>query len=85
MLGLTQEEAEEADVVEVWPDNVESVNAFIALGTQWQVGPGGAIGLVYASIEPVLRFNKVPRKNWPDVFEDIRVLEDAALEQQRRS
>lgn len=83
MIGLTEEEAIEANRADVWPDNVDSVNVFIAMSTQWIVDSGAAMGLNYGSIEPVLRLVKVPRKDWPEVFDDIRVMEDAALEQMR--
>ena len=85
MLGLTREEADEAAIAEVWPDNLTVVNVFVAMSTQWQVGPGGAIGMIYSSLEPVLRLNGVPRKEWAELFNDFRVMEAAALEQIREN
>lgn len=87
--GLTLEEAS-GPPIEVWPDTEMSILVFDALGSQWiYAGMGGVpTGIVYASIEPVLRRRKVPAEAWDDVFEDIRVMEDAALlemhEQARR-
>lgn len=40
---------------------------------------GGAIGLDYAAIEPVLRLMRIEPDHWPDVFEDVRTMESAAL------
>lgn len=72
--------------IEVWPDTIESVLTFDALGSQWiYAGMGGVpTGIVYASIEPVLRVRKVPAEDWALVFEDIRVMEAAALEEMHR-
>ena len=49
------------------------------MGTQWQVGMGGATGLVYASLPVVFRLQRLPRNRWTDVFEDVRVMESEAL------
>ncbi len=79
MLGLTPEDYADDFTAEVWPCNVNAVNAFIAMGTQWRAGPGGAYGLDYSVLPQVLRLTHIPRPAWADVFESIRVLEDAAL------
>jgi Phage related hypothetical protein (DUF1799). len=49
--------------------------------TQWRVGAAGATGLDYGVLPVVLRINRVPRDEWPDLFEGIRTMESAALEQ----
>lgn len=69
--------------IEVFPDTLESVLVFDALGSQWMYAgmSGVPTGIVYASIEPVLRRRKVPAEAWDDVFEDIRVMEAAALQE----
>lgn len=84
-LGLTLEEAS-GPPIEVWPDTEQSLLVFDALGSQWiYAGMGGVpTGIVYASIEPVLRVRKVPAEDWSQVFEDIRVMEAAALEEMHR-
>lgn len=41
---------------------------------------GARTGLDYAALQSVLVFRGIPRKQWPDLFEDLRVMEDAALE-----
>ena len=72
-------------IAHVFPQNVQSVNVFISLGTQWLVGPGGPYGLNYQTL-----YHKLDRdKNLSDsdkerIEEDMRVLEDAALEQMRK-
>lgn len=75
---MTLEEAG-GDPVEVWPDNIVPVNVFIAMGTQWRVSMNGPTGLDYNALPGVMRLCGVPRAEWPEVFESIRVLEDAAL------
>lgn len=68
---------------EVWPENWEAVLAFIACGTQWRrlaVAPYRLAGLDYAALEAVLRLRRV--KDRRDVFERVRVLEQAVLQQQ---
>jgi hypothetical protein len=67
----------------VWPENWPAVTTFGALCTQWRVGNSGPIGLDYNAIPTVLRLKTVPRKDWDDVFECIRVMEAAALEKIR--
>ncbi len=75
--------AEDASLA-LWPDNVVPVSVFLTLGTQWRVGLSGPTGLDYNVLPTVLRLNAVPRKDWPDIFADLRVLEAAALETMRK-
>lgn len=78
MLGLTREDLDDADV-EINPDNLTAVNAFIAMTTQWRVGFSGATGLDYTALPIVLRMQRVPRGEWDDAFECLRVMEAEAL------
>jgi hypothetical protein len=61
------------------------VNVFVAASTQWLVGMAGPTGLSYASVEAVLRMSGVPRREWPELFDDVRIMEDAALDTMRRN
>lgn len=65
---------------------MQSVLVFDALSTQWvRAGMNGAVtGLAYPSIEPVLRLLRVERKEWPQIFLDLQVMEGAALAQMHR-
>lgn len=83
MFGLTVDEAG-GEAVDVWPDVVDSVNVFIAAATQWRVGMKGATGLDYTALEATLRLTGLPRKDWPQVFDDIRIMEDEALKTMRK-
>lgn len=63
----------------MWPDNIAAVNVFIAMGTQWRIAMNGPTGLDYNALPGVMRLCGVARSEWPEVFESIRTLEDAAL------
>jgi len=80
--GLTLEEAS-GEAVDVWPDNVEAVNVFIQMGTQWRVGAMGATGLDYTALESLFRLLRIARNDWPKLLDEVRTLEDAALEKMR--
>jgi hypothetical protein len=77
-MGMTVEEASEPPF-EVWPDNVEAVNVFVAMGSQWRAGVNGATGLDYGALPEVWRRVRVPPARRDEVFDDLRTLEDAAL------
>ena len=66
--------------VGVWPDNLTAVNVFIAMGTQWRTGAAGATGLDYAALPAVLQMTGVARREWPAIFDALRVMEETALE-----
>lgn len=68
---------------EVWPDNVAPVNVFVAMSTQWRVGPGGATGLDYGVLPQVMRMVGVAAKDRADIFNDVRTMEAEALEMMR--
>lgn len=81
--GMTAEEAS-GPPVEVWPDNMTTVSAFIAMGTQWRIGMNGPTGLDYAALSHVMRMTGVRRAEWPYVFEGVRIMESAALAEIRK-
>lgn len=77
MFGLTLEEAEDAKSIQIWPDNLDSVNVFIAMSTQWRIGHNGATGLDYNVLPAVMGYCEI--EDHKAVFHDIRLMEDAAL------
>lgn len=83
-LGLSADDYVEESTAWVWPCNVQAVNLFVALGTQWLVGPGGPYGLNYAVLYQKLDRLGVSREEAERLEEDIRILEDAALEEMRK-
>lgn len=67
----------------MWPDNLEAVNVFIQMSTQWRTGMSGVIGLDYNVLPSGMRPGAAMDDHARDIFESIRVLEDAALEVMR--
>jgi len=54
------------------------------MDTQWRVGVGGATGLDYGALPTVLRFLGVKRTEWSGVWDSLRVMERAALEEMHK-
>lgn len=54
------------------------------MSTQWRTGMNGATGMDYSALPEVMRMTNIPRRDWPEIFESIRVMEDAALEHMRK-
>ena len=67
--------------VEVWPENWPIVMLFCRLGTQWQVGMSGEVGLRYEAVYPLL--DRLFADDWQQAFDDLQVLERAALDAMR--
>ncbi len=77
-LGLTLADIEEDDV-EIWPDNWPVFRLFNALGTQWRTGPGGATGLDYSVVREVAILIGIKKRQIPELFPDLQVMEAEAL------
>lgn len=65
----------------MWPDNVQTLNVFVAMSTQWRVGNNGATGLDYAALPVVEERVGVKPDDRQIVFDGLRVMEEAALAQ----
>ena len=79
--GLAAEDGEA-----IWPENVQAVQVFVTLSTQWRIGPSGHLmGLEYTAIPAVLALLRIPRGAWPELFADLRAMEGAAVEALRPS
>jgi hypothetical protein len=66
--------------VNVFPECWPAVLVFAALRTQWRMGFASATGLDYAAIPVVMDFYGVEAGARRQMFDDIRVMEVAALE-----
>lgn len=65
----------------MWAENWPALNVFLTLSTQWRLAPSGhLVGLDYTAIPPALGMLGVARREWPELFEDLRVMERAAIE-----
>lgn len=87
VFGLVEEAAAYAQrpvpVFEVWPENELTLNVFVSMDTQWRVIAGMAsfsyMGLDYRALRDTLEMTGAKRKQWPEIFSGIRVMESAAL------
>ncbi len=75
--------AAQSQEVEVWPENWRVVALFATLWTQWAVGMGGATGLRYEAVYPLLDRQYSDPDEWDQAFDDVRVMEAAALRAMR--
>lgn len=67
--------------MEVWPENWRVFVLFSRLQTQWNVSMGGPTGLRYEAIYPLLDRETDTPNEWMELFQDVQVLESAALKQ----
>lgn len=66
---------------DILPLNVDIVEAFMALQTQWRIGPmGGRLGIDYQAAATVLELLELDREQRRIAFDGIRLMELAALE-----
>lgn len=65
---------EAADIFEVWPENIDALNVFMRLQTQWRTGPAGPTGLDYAGVRAGLAMMRARID-----FVDLQMMESAAL------
>lgn len=70
----------ERDVL-IWKENAATVEVFNAMLTQWNVGPGGVIGLRYEALPALLDMSRAPAADRHTIFTGLRIMERAALEQ----
>lgn len=84
LYGLSLEDFDEPEA-SVWPDNIMPVRLFSDdLVHQWRHGFNGPIGLDYTAMPFIFRMNKIPRDDWPDTYDCIRVMESEALKQMKK-
>lgn len=75
--------------VEVWPENWKAWTLFCRVLTQWRVASGGfssaggPTGLDYGAVYPLLDRMADDKQEWMEMFEDLQVMESAALQQIR--
>lgn len=77
-IGLTLADLDQGDT-EIWPDNWPVFRLFNALGTQWRTGPGGATGLDYSVVREVAILIGIKKRQIPELFPDLQVMEAEAL------
>jgi hypothetical protein len=63
----------------VWPENWRVFQLFASLSTQWFAGIGGSSGLRYETLYPLLDRAAASPEEWDELFDDVRVMEQAAM------
>ena len=68
----------------VYPDNVLPVSVFADMRNQWRVGVNGATGLDFGALQAVPIVRRIKDDDeYDDIFECLRIMESAALEEMR--
>lgn len=75
--------AAQSQAVEVWPENWPVFEVFSRVGTQWNVSMGGPTGLRYEAVYPLLDRLHGGQDEWMQAFDDLQVMERAALDVMR--
>ncbi|MYM80534.1 hypothetical protein GTP44_00985 [Duganella sp. FT50W] len=67
---------------ELWPENEIPFSVFAALESQWRIisDMGTVIyqGIDYDSAKAAMEMMGIRRRQWPEVFEDLRLMERVA-------
>lgn len=82
VFGLSLDDFEQ-ETIEIWPENLLPMQVFQAMGTQWRMGFNGPIGLDYSVLPMMIKQLGVSKKERKRVFDDVMVMERAALEVMR--
>lgn len=69
----------------MWPENWQAWTTFVQMSGQWRSGFGGLYALDYTPLFMRMERMRLDDNAWDDLFQDVRVLEAAALEQMRAS
>lgn len=77
--GFEPEDFAEDDV-EVWPENQAAFELFSQMQTQWNVGFSGHTGLQYLVLFALMERMGITVQAQEHLFEDIQVMELAALQ-----
>lgn len=55
------------------------MHLFCRVGTQWRVGMGGATGLDYGAVYPLMNSMNLTPTDWDGLLSSVQTLENAAL------
>jgi hypothetical protein len=85
MWGVSPDDFAE-EVVEIWPDCWPAVRFFEAVGPgAWSIGARGPVGIRPEAFREIRLALGINAAQWRDIYPDVRVLEQAALEAMRAS
>jgi len=71
--------------VDVFPENWDALCLFLESQTQWRYGARSPLGLDYQGVEVLLRLRSVGKARRAEMFQQLQVMEFAALEEFRAS
>ena len=80
--GLSPDDYSES--AEIWPENWPIFSAFNKVSTQWNVGMSGPTGLQYLVVFEWLDRLGYKGDDWNEAFDEIRLMESAALDAMRK-
>lgn len=66
---------------EVWEENWDVLQLFADYSNQWRMGAGGPIGLDYNVFHHALDRKKLSPSEYEEWFDNLRIIENAALQQ----
>ncbi|WP_225784257.1 DUF1799 domain-containing protein [Xenophilus sp. Marseille-Q4582] len=72
------------ETVDLWPENEQSLRVFDAMRTQWRMGFSGPTGFDYSALDEVWKRTKTPEEDRDEIFQDLQVMEAAALDEIHR-
>ncbi len=71
--------------VEIWPENWQAFSLFADMSTQWREGMNGPTGLDYTALMSLMNEMDLSRAERREMFDDIRVMERAALSEMQET
>lgn len=71
---------ERSGEAECWPDNWLPLQVFDALDTQWNIGPGGVVGLKYEALDVVFEEFEIKKTERAELINTLRTMETEALQ-----
>lgn len=72
----------ETEPVELWPENWPSWCLYAEMSGQWRIAPmGGRVALDYTALFLRMDRMRLDDDTWQSLFDDVRVIEAAALAQ----
>jgi hypothetical protein len=78
-VGFIREDVAAQETCEVLEENWPAVMLFLDLMTQWRMGMAGPVGIDYAVLPVVMDLRHVAITERSQMFDDIRIMESAAL------
>lgn len=69
----------------MWPACWPAFNLFLRVQSQWRTGMAGVTGLDYVALYPLIDRMNLDQREWDEVFDDVRAMEAAAIEQMREN